>query len=108
MLIGPYINNKDFFDLAPKHILEKLEVLADMYYAQGRNDLRWREMKLQSYLASRQVSAAAMEQRYAPVYVQAIRSRLENLQDPESRHHVETTSDQYHQPVQKTYTGLTG
>ena len=108
MLIGPYINNKDFFDLAPKHILEKLEVLADMYYAQGRNDLRWREMKLQSYLASRQVSAAAMEQRYAPVYVQAIRSRLENLQDPESRHHVETTSDQYHQPVQNTYTGLTG
>ena len=108
MLIGPYINNSDFFDLAPKHILEKLEVLADMYYAQGRNDRRWREMKLQSYLASRQVSAAAMEQRYAPVYVQAICSRLEHLQDPESRHHVETTSDQYHQPVQNTHAGLTG
>ncbi len=79
-----------------------------MYYAQGRNDLRWREMKLQSYLASRQVSAAAMEQRYAPVYVQAICSRLEHLQDPESRHHVETTSDPYHQPVQNTHAGLTG
>jgi glucan phosphorylase len=95
MLIGPYINNSDFFDLAPKHILEKLETLADMYYAQGQDDLRWREMKLQSYLASRQVSAAAMEQRYAPVYVQAIRSRLENLEEPEAGYPLEAVENSY-------------
>ncbi len=108
MLIGPYINNRDFFDLAPRHILEKLETLADMYYAQGRDDPGWREMKLESYLASRQVSAAAMEQRYAPVYVQAIRSRLENLQDPESGEQSGMAPGQHLPSRGNTYAGLTG
>ncbi len=86
MLIGPYINSQDFFERAAKDILDKLRELADMYYTQPLDDSRWRDMKFQSYLASRKVTARAMEERYAEVYTQAIRAHQEK------RHHEERES----------------
>ena len=80
MLIGPYVNNKDFFEHAPLHILGKLNILSEMYYARNNGDTRWQDMKLQAYLASRKVTALAMEQRYAHVYVQAMVERQKNRQ----------------------------
>lgn len=78
MLIGPYVNNKDFFEHAPLHILEKLGTLSEMYYARHNGDARWQDMKLQAYRASHKVTALAMEQRYAHVYVQAMIEREKN------------------------------
>ncbi len=80
MLIGPYIHNKEFFELAPKDILDKLNILSDMYYSRHQGDTRWQNMKLQAYLASRKVTAQAMEQRYAYVYVQAMHDRQLHIQ----------------------------
>jgi hypothetical protein len=41
-------------------------------------------MKLQAYLASRKVTALAMEQRYAHVYVQAMAERQKHRQQVEA------------------------
>ena len=84
MLIGPYINNKDFFEFAPRDILEKLTLLSEMYYAQPDGDMRWPNMKLQAYRASRKVTAKAMEERYAFVYEQAIHDREQKCQQEQS------------------------
>jgi glucan phosphorylase len=84
MLIGPYIHNKEFFELAPKDILDKLSILSEMYYAHRHGDPRWQNMKQQAYLASRKVTAAAMEQRYAYVYVQVMHDRQVNLQQEQA------------------------
>lgn len=84
MLIGPYVNSKDFFENVPKDILDKLRELADMYYAQQWDDARWRDMKFNAYLASRKVTAQAMEQRYAEVYTQAIRTHQEKQRQQEA------------------------
>jgi glycogen debranching enzyme len=73
MLVGPYENNDDFYARAPRDILGKLEELSDMYYDHNNGDTLWLDMKLESYLASPKVTAAAMEQRYATVYARAIR-----------------------------------
>jgi glucan phosphorylase len=83
ILIGPYINNKDFFELAPRDTLDKLGILSDMYYGRGTGDSRWQDMKLQAYLASRKVTAMAMEQRYAEIYVQAINNRQARRREQE-------------------------
>ena len=85
MLIGPYVNNKDFFEHAPLHILDKLGTLSEMYYTRKHGDTRWQDMKLEAYLASHKVTALAMEQRYAHVYVQAMTERLKNRQQTEQR-----------------------
>ena len=85
MLIGPYINNKDFFEFAPRDILDKLATLSDLYHAGLAGDTRWAHMKLESYLASRKVTAMAMEQRYAYVYEQAIAERTRNLQQEQEQ-----------------------
>jgi hypothetical protein len=42
-------------------------------------------MKQQAYLASRKVTATAMEQRYAYVYVQVMHERQVNLQQEQAR-----------------------
>ena len=63
--------------MAPKDILDKLTILSQLYYSQDRGDTRWQAMKLQAYLASRKVTAKAMEERYAYVYRQAIKAKLE-------------------------------
>ena len=83
MLIGPYIHNKEFYELAPKDILDKLSTLSEQYYARHKGDKRWQNMKLRSYLASKKVTARAMEQRYAYIYDQAIRNRQEALSQEE-------------------------
>jgi glucan phosphorylase len=72
MLVGPYENNEDFYTRSPKDILDKLRHLSDIYY--NKNSL-WLYMKLKSYMASSKVTAAAMEQRYADIYVQSLRAR---------------------------------
>ncbi len=77
MLIGPYIHNQEFYEMAPKDILDKLTILSELYYGQGQGDTRWQAMKLQAYTASRKVTAKAMEARYAYVYRQAIKTKLE-------------------------------
>ncbi|MEK6754595.1 MAG: amylo-alpha-1,6-glucosidase, partial [Bacteroidota bacterium] len=76
MLVGPYESNQDFYARAPKDILDKLRQLSDMYYNHNNNgDSTWLDMKLESYLASPKVTAAAMEQRYADLYARALRIR---------------------------------
>lgn len=75
MLIGPYINAQEFFERAPVDVLDKLSYLSGIYYAHRQGDSRWAAMKLESYLASRKVTAEAMEQRYAHVYVRTIQER---------------------------------
>ena len=75
MLVGPYESNEAFYRRAPKDILDKLRILSDIYY--NENSL-WLYMKLRSYLASSNVTAAAMEQRYADMYVQSLLAR-ENI-----------------------------
>jgi glucan phosphorylase len=75
MLVGPYENNDDFYRRAPKDILDKLKQLSDTYY--NENSL-WLYMKLKSYLASSNVTATAMERRYADMYVQSLLAR-ENM-----------------------------
>jgi len=75
MLVGPYDNNEDFYRRAPKDILNKLKQLSDIYY---NEDSLWLYMKLKSYLASSNVTATAMEQRYADMYVQSLHAR-ENI-----------------------------
>ena len=51
--------------------------------ARHHGDTRWQDMKLQAYLASRKVTALAMEQRYAHIYVQAMAERERNRQPAE-------------------------
>jgi glycogen debranching enzyme len=75
MLVGPYESNEDFYTRAPKDILDKLRQLSDMYYNHNNGDSMWLDMKLESYLASPQVTAAAMEQRYAGLYARALHTR---------------------------------
>ncbi len=79
MLVGPYQSEGDFYYRAPKDILEKLRQLSEMYYNQNNGDNRWLDMKLESYLASSKVTAAAMEQRYADLYAQALHVRKKSL-----------------------------
>ncbi len=75
MLVGPYENNEDFYARAPKDILAKLRRLSDMYYNRNNGDSKWLDMKLQSYLATPKVTAAAMERRYANLYARVLRAR---------------------------------
>jgi glycogen debranching enzyme len=75
MLAGPYNNDKDFQARAPKDILDRLRQLSQMYYSRGEGNSAWLDMKMESYLASSTVTAAAMEQRYAGVYVRALKTR---------------------------------
>ena len=84
MLVGPYKNNEDFYRRAPKDILDKLKILSDIYYKE--NSL-WLYMKLKSYLASSNVTATAMEQRYADMYVQSLLARENIIQSRYSRRH---------------------
>ena len=84
MLVGPYDNNEDFYRRAPRDILYKLKQLSDIYY--NRNSL-WLYMKLNSYLASSNVTAIAMEQRYANMYVQSLHARENIIQSRHSRRH---------------------
>ena len=71
MLVGPYQNDMDFYYNAPRDILYKLAELSDMYYNKYF-DNKWLDMKLESYLASSKVTAAAMEQRYADLYAKTL------------------------------------
>jgi starch phosphorylase len=84
MLVGPYENNEDFYRRAPRDILDKLKLLSDIYY--NENSL-WLYMKLESYLASSNVTAAAMEQRYADMYAQSLHARENIIQSISSRRH---------------------
>ena len=84
MLVGPYQSNEDFYRRAPKDILDKLRQLSDIYY---NDDGLWLYMKLNSYLASSKVTAAAMEQRYADMYVQSLHARRNIIQVRHSRRH---------------------
>ena len=97
MLVGPYESNKDFYARAPKDILDKLRQLSDMYYNHNNGDGMWLDMKLESYLASPKVTAAAMEQRYADLYDLAIRIRKSIVHSMSlGRHkapHIEELSD---------------
>jgi len=65
------------------HILDKLSILSEMYYARNNGDTRWQDMKLQAYMVSQKVTALAMEQRYAHVYVQAMAEREKNRKQAE-------------------------
>ncbi len=78
MLVGPYQNNDDFYSRGPKDILDKLRQLSDIYYDHSNGNSKWLDMKMESYLTSPKVSAAAMEQRYTNVYSKALRVR-ENI-----------------------------
>ncbi|MGA2680014.1 MAG: glycogen/starch synthase [Sedimentisphaerales bacterium] len=84
MLVGPYESNEDFYRRAPKDILDKLRQLSDIYY---NDDSLWLYMKLKSYLASSNVTAAAMEQRYADMYVQSLHARKNIIQVRHSKRH---------------------
>ncbi len=84
MLVGPYESNEDFYKRAPRDILDKLKQLSDIYY--NKNSL-WLYMKLNSYLASSNVTATAMEQRYANMYVQSLHVRENIVHSRSSRHH---------------------
>ncbi|MBC8468214.1 MAG: glycogen/starch synthase [Planctomycetes bacterium] len=75
MLVGPYESKEDFYTRAPKDILHKLKELSDMYYNHNNSHSLWLDMKMESYLASPKVSAIAMEQRYADIYVHALGAR---------------------------------
>jgi glucan phosphorylase len=79
MLVGPYENNEDFYARAPKDILDKLRQLSDVYYNHNNGDSMWLEMKLQSYLATPKVTAAAMEKRYAELYARVLRARRSTI-----------------------------
>jgi glucan phosphorylase len=82
MLVGPYESNGDFYARAPRDILNKLRQLSDIYY--NKNSL-WLYMKLNSYLASSNVTAAAMEQRYADIYLQSLHTRENIIQSRSSK-----------------------
>ncbi|MBN2590671.1 MAG: glycogen/starch synthase [Sedimentisphaerales bacterium] len=82
MLVGPYENDGDFYYNAPRDILGKLIELSEMYYNQTNGDSSWLDMKLQSYLASSKVTAAAMEQRYADIYSNVLHTRKSVLAIP--------------------------
>jgi glucan phosphorylase len=84
MLVGPYESNDAFYRQAPKDILDKLRQLSDIYY---NDDGLWLYMKLKSYLASSNVTAAAMEQRYADMYVQSLHARKNIIQVRHSKRH---------------------
>jgi glucan phosphorylase len=83
MLVGPYKSNEDFYGRAPKDILDKLKILSDIYY--NEHSL-WLYMKLESYLASSNVTAAAMERRYADTYVQSLLAREDIVHRRQPRH----------------------
>jgi glycogen phosphorylase len=81
MLVGPYRNETDFYERAPGDILYKLEQLSDMYFNQEDGDNTWLDMKLESYLASSKVTAAAMEQRYASLYARTLHISTDMVYD---------------------------
>ena len=87
MLIGPYESDMDFYDRAPRDILDKLQQLSDMYYNQNNGHNMWLEMKLESYLASSKVLAATMEQRYADLYAQALHLRKSAVHTADRAHY---------------------
>jgi len=87
MLVGPYESSQDFNTRAPKDILHKLKELSDMYYSPNSGDGAWLDMKRESYLASQKVTAAAMEQRYADLYVRALRIRKSVVHSTSLGHH---------------------
>jgi glycogen debranching enzyme/glycosidase len=97
MLVGPYESNEDFYARAPKDVLDKFGQLSDMYYNHNNGDSTWLNMKLESYLASPKVTAAAMEQRYAGLYARALRMRKDIVRSMSiGRHkppHTERLSD---------------
>ena len=83
MLVGPYENREEFFDVGQKDILDKLAILSKMYYDSNDGCGKWMDMKLKSYLSSSKVTAMAMEKRYARVYLEAIQSREKEIQKKE-------------------------
>jgi hypothetical protein len=58
--------------------------LSGIYY---NDDGLWLYMKLNSYLASSKVTAAAMEQRYTDMYVQSLHARENIIHSRYSRRH---------------------
>ena len=78
-LVGPYRDNDEFYWNAPGDFFGKLFAASDMYYSQG-SDSRWVDMQRRSHAASANVTAVAMEQRYATdAYVPALKIRSEKL-----------------------------
>jgi glucan phosphorylase len=82
MLVGPYESKEDFYRRAPKDVLNKLKQLSYIYY---NEDTLWLYMKLKSYLASSNVTATAMEQRYADIYIKSIYARQNIIYNGYSR-----------------------
>ena len=87
MLIGPYQNDMDFYNRAPGDIFYKLRELSEMYYTQNNGSNKWLDMKLESYLASSKVTAAAMEQRYADLYAQTLNIKKDVTEGIGQRHY---------------------
>ena len=87
ILVGPYESNEDFYGRAPKDILDKLKELSEIYYNEDKNDRLWLDMKLESYLASPNVTAIAMEQRYTDMYVQALHAREDIIHSRDQGRH---------------------
>lgn len=95
MLVGPYESNEDFYARAPKDILDKLRQLSDVYYNHNNGDSTWLDMKLESYLASSKVSAAAMAQRYAQLYVRALHARRDMVRNMSIRHRTRPGAERF-------------
>jgi predicted glycogen debranching enzyme len=95
MLVGPYESNEDFYRRAPKDILDKLKELPDIYYNEDNNDSLWLDMKLESYRASPKVTAIAMEQRYADMYVQALHARENIIRSRDQGRHKTPETEEY-------------
>ena len=102
MLVGPYSSHEDFYTRAPKDILDKLRQLSDMYYGSNNGESTWLDMKLEAYLATSRVTAAAMEQRYADLYARVLRTRNSVIAGTNSKTHkilkIEEISNINHRP----------
>jgi glycogen debranching enzyme/glucan phosphorylase/glycosidase len=92
MLVGPYPSNEDFYKQAPRDIMDKLRQLSDMYFSRQTNNA-WLDMKLESFKDSSKVTATAMEQRYAEIYIKAINFRKNVINRVGKIHYKEPYSD---------------
>ncbi|MFA5411437.1 MAG: glycerophosphodiester phosphodiesterase family protein, partial [Candidatus Omnitrophota bacterium] len=67
-----------FYREAPADLFKKAEIASRLFYTDKE---KWKQLMHNSYLASFKVTAAAMEERYIPIYLQAIENRKAKAQE---------------------------
>ena len=99
-LFGPYLKNdaqevmadrEAFYTQGPADILDKLKIRSSLFY---ENPAGWRSLMLQYYLASAEVTARAMERRYAREAYDRQEYKAELLDAAQNGHSIEEVNSE--------------